>query len=50
MDDSHFGVILEVFNMPEVRRKIISFFKNHPYKHVENRGYLPKGICWQIWL
>jgi len=26
MDDSHFGVILEVSNMPEVRRKIIIYF------------------------
>jgi hypothetical protein len=36
MDDSYFGAISEVFNMPEVKTKIISFFFfNHPYQHVE---------------
>jgi hypothetical protein len=42
MDDSHFGVILEVFNMPEVRRKIVSFFFYHPYQHVEKVATFPK--------
>jgi hypothetical protein len=42
MDDSHFGVILEVFNMPKVRRKIISSFFNHPYQHVEKVATFPK--------
>jgi len=42
MDDSHFGVILEVFNMLEVKRKTIYFLKNHPYQHVEKVATFPK--------
>jgi hypothetical protein len=38
MDDSHFGVILEVFNMP----KELSFLFNHPYQHVEKVATFPK--------
>jgi hypothetical protein len=42
MDDNHFGVILEVFNMLEVRRKLISFSFYHPYQHVEKVVTFPK--------